>query len=62
MLAAVHESVVGTFETCRRTLKMSVHRGGPEVGGAPSKWRVWPTCDIGGYQLNSLNAGFCLYR
>jgi len=32
------------------------------VGGAPSKWRVRPTCDIGGYQLNSLNAGFCLYR
>src|SRR6202165_292639 len=36
-IAAVHESVVGTFETCRRALKMSVHRGRPEVIGAPSE-------------------------
>jgi ketosteroid isomerase-like protein len=30
-------SLVGTFETCRGTLKMSVHRGRPEVAGARSK-------------------------
>src|SRR6202171_6349558 len=28
---------VGTFETCRRTLKMSAYRGRPEVDGAPSE-------------------------
>jgi hypothetical protein len=39
--AAAHESVVGTFETCRRTLRMSVYRGRPEVIGARSERRVW---------------------
>ena len=27
----IDESVVGTFETCPPTLRMSVHRGRPEV-------------------------------
>ena len=27
LFAAVHESVTGTFETCRRTVTMSVYRG-----------------------------------
>jgi hypothetical protein len=31
--AAVHESGSGTFETCRRALKMSVEQGRPEVIG-----------------------------
>jgi hypothetical protein len=35
--AAVHESLVGTFETCRRTLRMSLDRGRPEVTGGRSK-------------------------
>ena len=30
-------SVVGTFETCRPALRMSVYRGRPEVVGARSK-------------------------
>ena len=32
--AAAHESVVGTFETCRPALRMSADRGRPEVIGA----------------------------
>jgi hypothetical protein len=32
-------SVVGTFETCRRTLKMSANRGRSEVIGAQSNRR-----------------------
>src|SRR6185312_15261393 len=32
-------TVVGTFETCRRTPKMSACRGRPEVIGPPSKRR-----------------------
>jgi hypothetical protein len=32
-------SVVGTFETCRRILSMSVYRGGPEVANRLPKWR-----------------------
>ena len=28
---------IGTFETCRRPLRMSVYRGRPEVVGAPSE-------------------------
>jgi len=36
------------FETCRRTLRMSVYRGRPEVIGAPSEWRDWPFSDIAG--------------
>ena len=31
--AAMHESLPGTFETCRTVLPMSVHRGRPEVVG-----------------------------
>jgi hypothetical protein len=34
-----HESLVGTFETCRRTLRMSADRGRPEVKGRRSKRR-----------------------
>jgi len=37
--AAAHESVHGTFETCRRTLRMSAYWGRPEVSGARSKRR-----------------------
>ena len=33
LFAAVHESAVGTFETCRPALMMSAYRGRPEVGG-----------------------------
>ncbi len=32
-IAAVHESLPGTFETCRRTMRMSADRGRPEVTG-----------------------------
>jgi hypothetical protein len=35
LFAAVHESVCGTFETCRPVLPMSVHRGRPEAAGWP---------------------------
>jgi hypothetical protein len=37
VVAAVCESETGTFETCRRMLRMSVYRGRPEVIGAPSQ-------------------------
>jgi hypothetical protein len=37
---AAHESVCGTFETCRRSLTMSVYWGRPEVIGRLSKRRV----------------------
>jgi hypothetical protein len=33
LFAAVHDSVVGTFETCGRTLSMSVDRARPEAAG-----------------------------
>jgi hypothetical protein len=36
-------SEIGTFETCRPTLKMSAHWGGPEVVGRLSKR---PTADV----------------
>jgi hypothetical protein len=39
LFAAVHESGFGTFETCRRTLRMSVYWGRPEVIGRVSKRR-----------------------
>jgi len=35
-------SAIGTFETCRRTLRMAADRGGPEVAGRPSKRRDDP--------------------
>jgi hypothetical protein len=38
-IAAVHESAVGTFETCGRRLRMSVDRGRPEVVGRGAKRR-----------------------
>src|ERR1035437_7680047 len=38
-------SVVGTFETCRRTMKMSAYRGRPEVGGARPRRVLWPPTD-----------------
>jgi carbohydrate-selective porin OprB len=41
LFAAVHESVVGTFETSRRAQKMSVPRGRPEVAFRCSHFRVW---------------------
>jgi hypothetical protein len=34
LFVAVHESLDGTFETCEPALKLSVHRGRPEVIGA----------------------------
>ena len=37
--AAVHESLVGTFETCPGGLRMSVAGGMPEVAGPRSKRR-----------------------
>jgi hypothetical protein len=37
LIAAVHESVCGTFETCRRDQKTSAYRGRPEVIDAPSE-------------------------
>ena len=38
-LANPEPSTHGTFETCRRTLTMSVYWGRPEVTVARSKWR-----------------------
>jgi len=38
-LANSEPSTHGTFETCRRTLRMSVYRGRPEVIGARSERR-----------------------
>jgi hypothetical protein len=32
-------SEIGTFETCRRTLRMSADRGGPECAGRPARSR-----------------------
>jgi hypothetical protein len=32
-------SGIGTFETCRQTLRMSVHRGRPECAGRPARSR-----------------------
>jgi hypothetical protein len=40
-------SAYGTFETCRRTLRMSVCRGRAEVVGSGSERRVCPISDIG---------------
>ena len=40
-----HESLVGTFETWQRTLRMSVYRGRPEVIGAQSERRYRPITD-----------------
>jgi len=39
LFAALHESPIGTFETCRRTLRMSAVRGRPEVTGRHSNRR-----------------------
>jgi hypothetical protein len=44
LLAAVHEYLAGTLETCRRTLRISVHRGGRWTGserrtGSPTRLR-----------------------
>jgi hypothetical protein len=39
LFAVVHESPVGTFETCRQPLGMSAYRGRPEVAGARAKRR-----------------------
>jgi hypothetical protein len=38
LFAAVYWFLVGTFETCRRTLKMSAYWGRPESAGSH-----WPT-------------------
>jgi hypothetical protein len=37
--SSIAMSPIGTFETCRPMLPMSVHRGRPEVTGARSNWR-----------------------
>ena len=37
LFAAVHESLVGTFETCQPARKLSALRGRPEVSGARSE-------------------------
>jgi hypothetical protein len=39
LIAALHESGNGPFETCHRTPRMSVHRGRPEVIDASSERR-----------------------
>src|SRR6266850_1177858 len=39
VIAAVHESLHGTFETCRPALNTSVYRIEPEVIGVPSERR-----------------------
>ena len=39
-------SACGTFETWRRTLRVSVYRGRPEVTGRSSKWRFWPQAEM----------------
>jgi hypothetical protein len=44
LFAAMHESGCGTFETCRRYLKMSAHRGRPEVISARPERR---DCRVG---------------
>jgi len=38
--------LLGTFETCRPTSRMSANRGIPEVVGRPPKWRDWPQADM----------------
>src|ERR1700676_4124946 len=35
---------VGTFETCRRTLRMSVYQGRPEVARTSANRRFWTHC------------------
>jgi len=44
--AALHESLVGTFETGRPALKMSVHRGRSEVTGGRSERRDQQVSDL----------------
>ena len=39
LFAAVHESAVGTFETCQLAPRMSAYWGGAEVTGRPPKRR-----------------------
>ena len=39
-------SLIGTFETCRPALKMSVHRGRSEVTGGRSERRDWYFSDL----------------
>src|SRR6266852_481667 len=43
LVAAVHESGSGTFETCRPTLTMSVSGGRPEVVGRRPNDAIDPT-------------------
>ena len=40
-------SAYGTFETCRRTLRMSVDRGRPEVIGIPQNDVIGPEQALG---------------
>src|SRR6266436_2814647 len=44
VLANPEPSTHGSFETCRRTLRMSAYRGRPEVIGARSERRDWTHC------------------
>ena len=46
LFAAVHESAVGTFETCRCGLATSVDRGGAEVSFRGYQDRCGPKADI----------------
>ena len=39
LIAVVHMSLDGTFETCPQILRMSVHRGRPECAGRPARSR-----------------------
>jgi len=46
LFAALHESAHGTFETCRRSRKMSVYRARSEVTDAGPNRRDWPTTEV----------------
>jgi hypothetical protein len=45
--AAMHESVAGTFRTCRAGLTMSAVEGRTDVPREPCHFRFLPTADIG---------------
>src|SRR5882724_13011412 len=57
LFAVVHESVPGTFETCRRTLKRSAYGGRPEVVCARSKRRFDPDLTSNGCRTTSDRVG-----
>ena len=48
---SVARLLLGTFETCRRTLRMSADRGRPEVAGLRSERRDWVESRCGAVAL-----------